>query len=164
MSEFANLADGGRRLGPMLAGAMSGVVDPVILAVIPNGVPVAAGIRESFDVPVRALPVRRSEDGVVIDAVPDLVGRNVIVVDDGVETGTVARAAVAALLESGVESVTLAVPVCAMEAMASLQHRYERIVAVSRPLVHRSLARHYTDFDTIDEAEAHRQLGMMPSG
>jgi predicted phosphoribosyltransferase len=49
MSEFANLADGGRRLGPMLAGAMSGVVDPVILAVIPNGVPVAAGIRESFD-------------------------------------------------------------------------------------------------------------------
>ena len=56
MSDFANLLDGGRQLGPLLAGALSGVADPLLLAVIPNGVPVVAGIRETLDAPVRALP------------------------------------------------------------------------------------------------------------
>jgi putative phosphoribosyl transferase len=164
MSDFANLLDGGRRLGPLVAGAMSGVVDPLILAVVPNGVPVVAGIRESFDVRVRALPVERTEEGAHIAPMPDLAGRNVIIVDDGVETGTVARAAIAAMIESGVESTVLAVPICSMEAMASLQHRYDSIITLVRPLIRRGLTWHYSEFDTIDEAEAHRLLRTMPSG
>jgi predicted phosphoribosyltransferase len=164
MSDFENLFDGGRRLGPLVAGAMSGVVDPLILAVVPNGVPVVLGIRESFDAPVRALRVERSDEGAFIAPMPELAGRNVVIVDDGVETGTVARAAIAAMIESGVESTVLAVPVCSMEAMASLQHRYDSIITLVRPMIRRDLAWHYSDFDTIDEDEANRQLGMMPSG
>jgi predicted phosphoribosyltransferase len=158
MSDFADLRDGGRALGPHVVAAMAGVSEPLLLACIPNGVPVALGIRETFDAPVRALPVERSDAGAVVAPVADLAGRNVIVVDDGVETGTVARAAVLALLDSGVESVVLAVPVCAREAEASLQHRFDRIIAVVRPFVHRSLAGHYATFDTIDETEAYRLL------
>lgn len=164
MSDFENLLDGGRKLGPLVAGAMSGVVDPLILAVVPNGVPVAAGIRESFDAPVRALPVERSDEGVRIAAMPDLAGRNVVIVDDGVETGAVARAAIAAMIDSKAASTVLAVPICSMEAIASLQHRYDNIVTLVRPLIRRSLTSHYAAFDTIDETEAYRQLGMMPSG
>jgi predicted phosphoribosyltransferase len=164
MSEFANLLDGGRQLGPLVAGALSGVSDPLLLAVIPNGVPVVAGIREALDAPVRALPVERSDDGVVISPMPDLAGRAVVIVDDGVETGSVARAAVSAMVASGAGSVILAVPVCSMEAIASLQHRFDNIVTISRPMVHRSLTRHYADFDTIDDAEAYRQLASMPTG
>lgn len=154
MSDFANLADAGRRLGPVLRDAMAGAVDPLLLAVLPNGVPVAVGIREAFDIPVRALTVERSADGVVIHADRALEGRTVIVVDDGVETGTVARAAATAMVESGVASAVLAVPVCSMEAMAGLQHRYDQIVTLVRPFVHRSLAWHYDNFDTIDETTA----------
>jgi predicted phosphoribosyltransferase len=162
MSDFADLRDAGRRLAPLLAEALAGVADPVILAVIPNGVPVALGVRETLDIPVVGLPADRSDDGVLIAADPAFAGRNVVVIDDGVETGTVARAAARAMVEAGVASVVLAVPVCPREATASLQHRYDRIVAVVRPLVHRSLAWHYDDFDTIDEAEARRLLVIPP--
>jgi hypothetical protein len=162
VSDFANLVDAGRRLGPALAGAISGVADPLLLAVLPNGVPVVLGIRETLPLPVRGLPVERTADGVVVLPDPALAGRNVIVVDDGVETGTVARAAGRALVEAGVASVILAVPVCSRESMASLQHRYDQIVAVVRPMVHRSLAWHFADFDTIDEATALRLLADLP--
>lgn len=158
MTEFADLRDGGRALGPHLAAAMAGVPEPILLACIPNGVPVALGIKETFDAPVQALRIERSDAGAVVAPIPDLAGRNVIVVDDGVETGTVAGAAVTALLDSGVQSVVLAVPVCARAAEASLQHRFDRIVAVERPILHRSLAGHFAVFDTIDEAEAYRLL------
>ena len=163
MSDFANLQDAGRRLGPLLAGALAGIEDPLLLAVIPNGVPVALGIREVFGIPVQALPAQRSDAGVVIVPEADLAGRNVVIVDDGVETGTVARAAATAMVESGVASVTLAVPVCSRAALATLQHRYDRVVAVVRPIVDRGLARHYDDFDVIDEDEAHRLLADDPA-
>lgn len=162
MSDFADLGDAGRRLGPALAGAISGLADPILLAVLPNGVPVALGIRETLALPVRALYAERSADGVVVRPDPSLAGRNVVVVDDGVETGTVARAASRALVEAGVASVTLAVPVCSRESMASLQHRYDQIVAVVRPMVHRSLSWHFDDFDTIDEATALALLADLP--
>jgi predicted phosphoribosyltransferase len=163
MSDFANLADAGRRLGPVLRGALAFTPDPVLLAVIPNGVPVALGIRDQVGLPVRGLPVERSEDGVIVRVDASLAGRNVVIVDDGVETGTVARAAAAAMVEAGVASVVLAVPVCSRESEASLQHRYDQIVALSRPMVHRSLSRHFADFDTIDEATALRLLADLPA-
>ena len=162
MSDFANLADAGRRLGPQVAVAVTHLADPLLLALLPNGVPVALGIRESLPIPVRGLGVERSADGVVVHPDPSLAGRHVIVVDDGVETGTVARTAGRALAESGAASVTLAVPVCSGESMASLQHRYDRIVALVRPTVHRSLSWHFADFDTIDEATALRLLADLP--
>ena len=162
MTDFANLADAGRRLAPALAEAVEGLDDPLLLAVLPNGVPVALGIRETLAIPVRGLAAERSTDGVVIRPDATLAGRHVIVVDDGVETGTVARAAGRALAESGAESVTLAVPVCSRESMATLQHRYDRIVALVRPMAHRSLSWHFDDFDTIDEATAVRLLADLP--
>lgn len=162
MTDFANLVDGGRRLGPLLRDAMADEADTVLLAAIPNGVPVAVGIREAYGRPVRALPVQRTDAGASVAAIPDLAGRTVIVVDDGVETGSVARAAASALRESGVARLVLAVPVCPREALADLQHRYDLIVAVARPLARRSLTWHYADFDTIDEAEALRLLAGLP--
>ncbi len=158
MSDFANLVDGGRQLGPLLAEALAGHIDPVILAAIPNGVPVALGVVESTATPVRALRVRRSNEGVEVDPMPDLAGRTVVVIDDGVETGTLARAAATALRESEVGTLILAVPVCPMEATADLKHRYDLIVAVARPMARRDLAWHYAAFDTIDEATAMRLL------
>ncbi len=163
MSDFANLRDAGRQLGPLLAGALAGIEDPLLLAVIPNGVPVALGIQEEFDIPVRGLAAQRSDAAVLIVPDADLAGRNVVIVDDGVETGTVARAAATAMVESGVASVTLAVPGGSREALATLQHRYDRVVALVRPMVHRSLAGHYDDFDVIDEVEAHRLLADGPA-
>jgi predicted phosphoribosyltransferase len=157
VTDFADLADGGRRLAPLLAAAVEGPV--VLLAALPNGVPVALAMAEALPgAEVRALAVRRSDEGVEVEP-PDLVaGLVVVVVDDGVETGTVARAAAAAVRSCGPERMLLAVPVCPREATADLQHRYDAIVAAVRPMARRDLAWHYRSFDTIDEATALRLL------
>ncbi len=164
MKDFANLADGGRRLGPALREAMADAADPILLPAIPNGVPVTVGILERFAAPVRALPVDRTGDGVLVPPLPEVHGRTVIVVDDGVETGTVARAAAAMLRDVGVGRLVLAVPVCPRDALADLHHRYDLVVAVAKPLGRRSLSWHYDDFDTIDEQEALRIVASIAPG
>ena len=163
MSDFADLADAGRQLGAVMREAFARLPDPLVLAAIPNGVPVALGMRDAWPVAVRGLEVDRTGDGVVVHPPADVAGRDVIVVDDGVESGSVARAAAAALLDAGVASVSLAVPVCSRASLASLQHRFDQVVAVARPLLLGDLAGHFTDFDVIDEAEARRLLESMPT-
>lgn len=162
MKEFANLADGGRRLAAPLAHLVAGQ-SSVLAPILPNGVPVALGIAEAVDLPIVPLAAHRTEDGIEIEVDPDHVGVTVVVVDDGVETGTAARAAAHALREAGAERVILAAPVCPREALADLTLRYDDVIAVSTPLVRRSLAWHYADFDTIDEEEALRLLADRPS-
>ena len=156
MTDFTDLRDGGRRLAPMLEPLLSET--PLILAVMPNGVPVAVGIREVIDVEVRGLPVTRSDDGVVAEPVDDVDGRLVIVVDDGVETGTVARAAAAALRPLGPRRLVLAVPVCSREVMADLALRYDQVIAPVTPMGRRALTWHYAIFDTIDDETARSVL------
>lgn len=161
MSRFANLRDAGERLAVLLADAVDREA-AILLAVVPNGVPVAVAAADALGLPVRALPVQRTEGGVSIvlpsELADEIAGRSVLVVDDGVETGTVARAAAPALRAAGVGELVLAVPVCPREAMADLAHRYDRVLAVQTPMARRSLAWHFEDFDTIDEATAYRLL------
>jgi predicted phosphoribosyltransferase len=152
MRRFANLADAGVRLAPRVAqDLVPGSGSPVIvLAAIPNGAPVAIPVAAALGVRALPLPVDRTDDGPVIGALPGLEGARVIVVDDGVETGSVARAAAAAIRPATPSELVLAVPVCPREAMADLGLRYDRIIAVERPFGRRSLAWHFDDFDTID--------------
>jgi predicted phosphoribosyltransferase len=156
VTDFTDLRDGGRRLAPMLEPLLSET--PLILAVMPNGVPVAVGIREVIDVEVRGLPVTRSDDGAVAEPFDDVDGRLVIVVDDGVETGTVARAAAAALRPLGPRRLVLAVPVCSREVMADLALRYDQVIAPVTPMGRRALTWHYAIFDTIDDETARSVL------
>lgn len=170
MSRLVNLADGGRRLVSLVRDAIDGdePVDgdggdqrsgrPLLVAVIPNGVPVAEPIADALGLPVTGARLEREGEPRVFD-LDDVRGRTVIVVDDGVETGTAARLVGMAARDAGAERVILAVPVCPREAEALLVGLYDDIVAVERPLVRRDLRWHYEDFDTIDEPEAVRRLG-----
>lgn len=163
---FANLAAAGRALaekvGPAMAapawGAPSGAGEPLVLAVIPNGVPVALPVAEALGLQAEALRVVRSEAGVEVVDLPAVQGRIVIVIDDGVETGTVARAVVGPLREAGAARVILAVPVCSREVLLSLTPMYDEIIAVVTPFARRSLAWHFDDFDTIDDQTAQSLL------
>lgn len=161
--EFANLRDAGRRLATPLEALVAGHPDAVLAPLLPNGVPVVLGLLTSLHLPVVPLPASRTHDGVEVEASAALAGRTVVVVDDGVETGTAARAAVPALRDAGAAHLVLAVPVCPREAMAHLALMYDDVVTVATPMVRRSLAWHYEEFDTVDETEALRLLGDLPS-
>lgn len=159
---FHHLSDGGRCLELPLRDAIGDEVaagEAVLLAVVPNGVPVALALAACTGLPVLPLDVDRPPDASPVVHVPAGVGaRTAVVVDDGVETGTVARLAAAALRSAGVERRVLAVPVCPRDAEAQLALLYDHVAAATRPLGRRSLAWHYDLFDTIDEAEARRRL------
>ena len=141
---FADLSDAGRQLAELLTPDV--VADAVVLAVPPDGVVVAAAVASALGLEVAPLLTTRDDDGVSVDVPVDVAGRRVVVVDDGVETGTAARAVVAALRQAGAAYVVLAVPVCPREAEADLRHRYDEVIAVTRPLVRRSLRWHYDTF------------------
>jgi predicted phosphoribosyltransferase len=142
--KFADLADGGRQLAELLPAYLTG--DPVLVGVPPGGVPVGAAVAEALGVDVTPLVVERGDQGVRVEVTVEVRGRRVIVVDDGVETGTAARAVALALREAGAAHIVLAVPVCPREAEVDLARRYDVIVAVTRPLVRRSLRWHYETF------------------
>ena len=157
MTGFANLADGGARLVAAVSAVASGLRDPLLLAIVPNGVPVAESLAGALGLPMAGAFLDREGEPHVIE-VPDVAGRDVVVVDDGVETGTAARLVGAALRSGGAAHAVLAVPVCPRQAEADLSPLYDEIVAIERPLARRDLRWHYADFDTIDEAEARRRL------
>lgn len=161
LDRFANLADAGQVLAETVLatiGVQSHTGVPVVLAVIPNGVPVALPVAAALGVQARALTVLRTESGVEVEELPVVQGRTVIVIDDGVETGTVARAVVAPIRDAGAERVILAVPVCSREVLASLTVIYDEVIAVAMPLARRALAWHFDDFDTIDDQTAQALL------
>lgn len=152
MTRFANLAAAGEQLANALAN--DEWREPIVLAAMPNGVPVALPVARALNTSVAPMPIERTDDGPVIGELPVVRGRTVLVIDDGVETGSVARAAAAALRAADVGELVLAVPVCSREAMATLQFAYDRIVAVDIPLGRRDLRWHFDDFDNISEATA----------
>jgi putative phosphoribosyl transferase len=83
----------------------------------------------------------------------DLLGRNVIVVDDGVATGATARAASASVRARGVSHVTLAVPVAGKQAAAQLARIFddiETLVTVAGPF---SVGSFYDRFEQTSDRE-----------
>ena len=142
---FLDLADGGRRLAAILPDAL--VERSLLLCIGEGGQVTGAAVAEALGVDVVPVPTRRDDDGVHIDlAGVDVDSRYVIVVDDGVETGTAAMVAGAAIREAGAVGLVLAVPVCPRDSEASLRMRYDDVIAVTRPLARRSLRWHYDTF------------------
>lgn len=84
---------------------------------------------------------------------PRVAGRVVIVVDDGVATGSTARAALRAIRRLGPERLVFATPVGAAEALDALAEDADEVVAVSRPTDLRAIGYHYRDFTQVEDAE-----------
>ena len=146
---FVDLADGGRQLADLLRPSLDDgrlADDAVFVAAGVGGLVTGAAVAEALGREVTPLTTTRTADGVTVEVTIDVAGREVVVVDDGVETGTAARAAGAALRAAGARRIVLAVPVCPRDAEAQLRGPYDDVIAVDRPLVRRSLRWHYGTF------------------
>ena len=82
---------------------------------------------------------------------PDLAGRTVIVVDDGVATGATARAAARSARVRGASHVVLAAPVIAAGSVAELRVDYDDVVAVDFPGAFIAVGRWYERFDQVSD-------------
>jgi predicted phosphoribosyltransferase/dienelactone hydrolase len=84
---------------------------------------------------------------------PDVAGRTVIVVDDGLATGGTASAAVESLRERAAGRVVVAVPVAAPESAARLRALADEVVCVEEPPDLRGVGAWYRDFSQTHDEE-----------
>ncbi len=83
---------------------------------------------------------------------PNLAGRTVIVVDDGLATGSTMRAAVRALRQSNPARVIVAAPVAAADTCRTLQAEADAVVCVNTPQDFHAVSLWYEEFSqTTDE-------------
>jgi len=213
--------DAGRQLAAELA--MTGLVDPVVLALPRGGVPVAYQVARVLHAPLDVLVVRKlghpaqpelalgalGEGGVQVlndalidecdistrdlqhvamieqaelrrrsqryrrrrDPVP-ITGRNVILVDDGLATGSTARAAIEVARQRGAAQVVLAVPVAPASTVAELRRVADAVVCLQTPRWFGSVGSFYDAFEQttdeevarlLDRAEAQRPDATLPA-
>jgi putative phosphoribosyl transferase len=80
-------------------------------------------------------------------------GRDVVLVDDGVATGTTARAGLKALRACRPARLVLAVPVAPPETAAALRALVDDLVCLSQPPGFRAVGAHYRHFDQVSDEE-----------
>jgi putative phosphoribosyl transferase len=85
-------------------------------------------------------------------------GRSAIVVDDGIATGTTAKAALQALRRRDPKTVILAVPVGAPESLAELAEHADRIVCLQSPASFYAIGQFYLDFHQLSDQEVIDEL------
>lgn len=83
----------------------------------------------------------------------DVQGKTVIVVDDGLATGSTALAAVAALRAYGALRIVVAVPVGSPHAVARLRRVADEVVCLETPPDLRAIGNFYADFAQVDDQE-----------
>lgn len=89
---------------------------------------------------------------------PDLCGRTAIVVDDGLATGSTARAALRHVRSQGPARTVLAVPVGAPDAVEALGEEADEVVCLHQPSSFTAVGVWYDDFEQLTDDEVVRAL------
>ena len=89
---------------------------------------------------------------------PDLTGKTVLLVDDGLATGSTMRAAVAALRHKVPRRIIVAVPVAAPETCDAFRDIADDIVCAVTPEPFRAVGLWYDDFSQTTDEEVHELL------
>ena len=95
---------------------------------------------------------------------PELRGKTVILVDDGLATGATMRAAVMALRECGIARCVVAVPVAAPDTYAKLAEEVDEIVCVITPASFHAVGQFYQDFSQTTDSEVRELLARRAEG
>jgi predicted phosphoribosyltransferase len=89
---------------------------------------------------------------------PDMHGRTVILIDDGLATGSSMRAAVAALRQQGPARIVVAVPVAAAPTCEDFRAEVDEVVCAQTPEPFYAVGSWYKDFSQTSDAEVHALL------
>ena len=84
---------------------------------------------------------------------PALSGRTIIVVDDGIATGSTARAALRAVRKAGARRIVLAVPVAPEDTINQLRAEVDGIFCLLSPSPFIAVGAHYGEFPQLADAD-----------
>jgi putative phosphoribosyl transferase len=109
--------------------------------------------RERAQVERRALRFRRDRPRLALE------GRTALVVDDGIATGSTARAACQVVRAQGAARVVLAVPVCSPDTARALRGEVDELVCLETPRWFFAVGQCYTEFRPTSDSEVTALLG-----
>jgi putative phosphoribosyl transferase len=89
---------------------------------------------------------------------PDVAGKTVILVDDGLATGSTMRAAIAALRQARPKRIVVAVPIAAAPTCRELGEEVDEIVCLHTPEPFYSVGFWYEDFSQTGDEEIREML------
>jgi len=108
---------------------------------------------------------REAAYGVARQDPGSLIGRTVLLVDDGLATGSTMRAAIRALRgTSGAARIVAAVPVAPPETCARIREEADECVCLVTPSGFQAVGSWYSDFSPVEDEEVIRILGSKLSG
>ncbi len=90
---------------------------------------------------------------------PSLEGKTVVIVDDGVATGSTVGAAIKSVRLRKPASVILGVPVGARESMEALASVADQVVCLSMPEPFYAIGTFYEDFEQVDDRTVRSLIG-----
>ncbi|WP_136717554.1 phosphoribosyltransferase [Halorientalis salina] len=85
---------------------------------------------------------------------PELAGKRVVIVDDGVATGATVRACIEQVRAEQPARIVLAVPVGSPRTMEELEEMVDAVVALETPADFRAVGQFYQDFAQVTDEEA----------
>jgi predicted phosphoribosyltransferase len=85
---------------------------------------------------------------------PELAGKHVAIVDDGVATGATMRACIQAVRNAGAATVIVGIPVGPRDTVAELREMADTVVVVDQPRFFRAVGGHYVEFGQVTDEEA----------
>lgn len=89
---------------------------------------------------------------------PDVQGKTVLLVDDGIATGSTLRAAIATLRQKHPQEIVVAVPVASVSACELLRAIVDKIICLSTPEPLNSIGMWYLDFSQTSDQEVKHLL------
>jgi putative phosphoribosyl transferase len=84
---------------------------------------------------------------------PDVAGRPVVVVDDGLATGVTARAALRSLRARSAAWTVLAVPVAAPSSAVAMRREADAVVTLTTPTAFRAVGEWYASFGQLTDSD-----------
>jgi putative phosphoribosyl transferase len=90
--------------------------------------------------------------------IPELAGKTVILVDDGVATGATVKAAIATLRKEKLARLVVALPVASPDAEREIARQVDELVCLHAPLGFMAVGGYYQDFNQVEDAEVVEML------
>ena len=80
----------------------------------------------------------------------ELEGKKVIIVDDGIATGTTLELVITIVKRKKADQIIVAVPVAAADALARIKHKVTKVICLETPFYFQAVGQHYSTFEQVE--------------